>query len=182
MRNLFARLGSILVLAATALGQTSAPAKADSSATKPPVAPRFDIANIDTSVDPCTDFYQYACGNWIKNNPIPPDYPSWVSFAEVEEYNLATLHRILDKASSNDPQRGPVVKKIGDFYASCMDESAGDNAALPHAGHNHASTAGMQALHRAVKRLAHGTGNALRQFAQGFGLNTDNVGSNGVHW
>jgi putative endopeptidase len=128
MWNLFGRVGSILLLATTALGQTSAPAKANSSATKTPAAPRFDIANIDTSVDPCTDFYQYACGNWIKNNPIPPDYPVWLSFAEVQEYNLATLHRILESAAANDPKRGPVIKKIGDFYASCMDESAVNKA------------------------------------------------------
>lgn len=87
-------------------------------------APKFDVANIDKSIDPCTDFYQFACGNWIKNNPMPPDYPDWVSFSEVYEHNLGILHRILEKASVNDPKRSPVMQKIGDFYASCMDEKA----------------------------------------------------------
>src|SRR5437764_828857 len=85
-------------------------------------APKFDIANIDKSVDPCVDFYQFACGNWIKKNPIPPDYADWVSFNEVYEYNLSVLHGILEKAGANDPRRSPVTQKIGDFYASCMDE------------------------------------------------------------
>src|SRR2546421_11336093 len=99
------------------------PAKsAETPAQRP--APTFDIANIDKSANPCVDFYQFACGNWIKNNPIPPDYPSWDSFSEVYEHNLAVLHSILEKASANDPKRSPVIQKIGDYYASCMEEKA----------------------------------------------------------
>ncbi|HXB19898.1 MAG TPA: M13 family metallopeptidase N-terminal domain-containing protein, partial [Candidatus Solibacter sp.] len=87
-------------------------------------APKFDIANIDKSIDPCVDFYQYACSNWMKRNPIPSDYTDWISFSEVEEHNNAVLRGILEKASVNDPKRSPVVQKIGDFYTACMDETA----------------------------------------------------------
>jgi putative endopeptidase len=128
-------LGIVLLVAAVAAAQTQSPQPPGSAAgtkaagapdTHP--APKFDIANIDKSVDPCVDFYQYACGNWIKNNPIPPDYPDWISFSEVYEHNLGVLRQILDKAGANDPKRSPVVQKIGDFYASCMDEAAANNA------------------------------------------------------
>ncbi len=82
---------------------------------------RFDVANIDKSADPCVDFYQYACGNWIKNNPIPADHPYWGSFPQISAYNESVLVEILEKASKDDPKRSPVMQKIGDFYASCMD-------------------------------------------------------------
>jgi putative endopeptidase len=82
----------------------------------------FSIDNIDKSIDPCVDFYQYACGNWMKTAEIPPDQSSWSSFVELDERNIATLRNILEKASANDPGRNAIDQKIGDFYSSCMDE------------------------------------------------------------
>src|SRR5215469_9586672 len=114
----------VLMAIAEAFCQTSGTTADTPGSTKQYPAPKFDVANIDKSVDPCADFYQFACGNWIKKNPMPPDYPDWVSFSEVYEHNLGVLHRILDKASANDPKRSPIMQKIGDFYASCMDEKA----------------------------------------------------------
>jgi putative endopeptidase len=90
------------------------------SASKP--GPGFSIDNIDKTLDPCVDFYQYACGNWLKKAEIPADQSALVSFIELDERNLVTLHEILEKASANDASRSPIEQKIGDFYSSCMDE------------------------------------------------------------
>ncbi len=84
----------------------------------------FDLTTLDRSVSPCVNFYQYACGGWMKNNPIPPDESRWSRFDEVNERNREILRDILEKASVPDPKRDAVTQKIGDFYAACMDEKA----------------------------------------------------------
>lgn len=93
-------------------------------------APSFSIENIDKSVDPCVDFYQYACGNWMKTHEIPADRPSLASFIEVDEHNLEVLRQILEKASGGGPGRNPIDQKIGDYYGACMDEKAVDRKGL----------------------------------------------------
>ena len=103
----------LLLSTIVALAQTD-------SSTKP--GPGFSIDNIDKTLDPCVDFYQYACGNWLKRSEIPADQSIWASFTELDERKLVTLHDILEKASASDPKRSPIDAKIGDFYGSCMDE------------------------------------------------------------
>src|ERR1051326_2545993 len=93
-------------------------------------AVRFDVANIDKSADPCVDFYQYACGSWIRNNPIPPDQSRWGRFAELQERKRDTLHEILEEAARPAAKRDAVTKQIGDFYAACMDEKGIDGKGL----------------------------------------------------
>jgi len=84
----------------------------------------FDLTAIDKSADPCEDFYQFACGMWLKNNPIPPDQSAWGRFTELRERNQTILRGILEKQSGDNPSRSAVDQKIGDYYYSCMDEAA----------------------------------------------------------
>ena len=74
----------------------------------------IDGGALDRNADPCTDFYQFACGGWIAHNPIPPDRASWGQLASIQERNNEKLHAILETAA---PGRDPETKKIGDYYA-----------------------------------------------------------------
>ncbi len=104
------------LLAATILPAVSARA-ADASAA-------FDVANMDLNVKPSEDFFRYANGTWIAKNPIPPEYSRWGSFVELQERNLATLKEICEVAAAKgDAPNGSAWQKIGDFYASGMDEA-----------------------------------------------------------
>jgi putative endopeptidase len=90
----------------------------------------FSVEALDKSADPCTDFYQYACGNWLKNTDIPADQTEWISFTELYERNLVTLRGILEKASASTTGRSDIEQKIGDYYGACMDEKTVDTKGL----------------------------------------------------
>ena len=119
MRRLMLTAGVVLLAGISALAQN-----ASSAPTKPAASvSSFDLTAIDKSVDPCNDFYHYACGSWLKNNPIPPDQSSWGRFNELHERNQTILRGILDKQSADTPGRSAINQKIGDYYYSCMDEA-----------------------------------------------------------
>ena len=127
------RFAPILILACgTALAQVPAYAQADAAKPEPPAAIKsFDVTAIDKTADPCTDFYQYACGNWVNSNPIPSDQVRWArSFSLLRERNRYLLWQELD-AAAKDPKT-PLQKQFGNFYAACMDTDTVEKLSLIH--------------------------------------------------
>ena len=116
------RFGLIGLLATVSLAQTPL--------TSLPYTPGLDTASMDRNVDPCVDFYQYSCANWIKNNPIPPDQSSWDVYAKLNNENQRLLWGILQQAGESSHPRTANEQKIGDFFHACMDEAAIDKAGI----------------------------------------------------
>src|ERR1700730_15351198 len=112
------------ILTVTAVASLLALANAQQPSRTAKPQPVLDVTSMDRSIDPCVDFYTYSCGGWMKNNPIPPDQSSWDTYSKMQDENLARLRGILETAAAPDPHRNPAAQKIGDYYASCIDEKA----------------------------------------------------------
>lgn len=90
----------------------------------------FPLSNLDTTIAPCEDFYQYAIGGWLKDNPVPSTESRWSSFNLVTDANNEKLKEILDEYAQGDFEKGSMQQKIGDFYLSAMDSSKADQLGL----------------------------------------------------
>src|SRR5580692_9470756 len=96
-----------------------------------PQLDHFDPKKVDSSVDPCTDFYQYSCNRWIADNPVPPDEVFWDSFGKLQLWNETFLHQtVLEVAAKPASQRTPVEQKVGDYWAACTDQKQRNATAL----------------------------------------------------
>jgi endothelin-converting enzyme/putative endopeptidase len=107
-------------------GSAAAPAERPLAAL--PYTPSLDVSFMDRSVDPCVDFYAYACGKWSQKNPIPADRAEWAVYEKMGQENRQFLWGMLEEAARPDPGRDANTRKIGDYFASCMDEAAIDKA------------------------------------------------------
>ena len=104
-------------------------------------APGFDPGALNRNVDPCANFYQYACGGWMTANPLPADASRWGRFDSLQDRNRLVLNNMLEAAAADRPNRSATDQKIGDFYAACMDEKNLD-------------ARGLEAIQRDLNRIA----------------------------
>ena len=122
------RLCTLLIILLSALMTFAQPSP--SNDTTMPDLEHFSPDQVDKSLDPCNDFYQYACSKWIKANPIPPDQAGWGTFNKLAIWNIAAIHNTLEQVAQPSSARSTADQKAGDHYASCMDEAAINKAGL----------------------------------------------------
>jgi putative endopeptidase len=118
----------LLMCAGLLLAQTAPPTTAERPLTALPYTPSLDLQAMDTSVNPCVDFYRYSCGSWIQHNPIPADQARWSVYAKLTDDNQRFLWGILEEASRPSSSRTASQQKIGDYFGSCMDEASIEKA------------------------------------------------------
>jgi putative endopeptidase len=144
------RFATLLLLACP----LPAPLLAQTQTTRSAKQPVLDVTSMDTSAEPCSDFFTYSCGGWIAHNRIPPDQTSWSAYGKLADENRQVLRDILERAARPSADRGPVQQKIGDYYAACMDEKAIDAAGIKPIEEQLAQIGNMQSTGDAATVLA----------------------------
>jgi putative endopeptidase len=156
---------------AAPVATTTAPATAATTASPAPKGVGLDVADLDRSVSPCQDFYEFSGGNWLKSNPIPSYATSWGPRNLLGLRTQATLKQILEDAAANrDAAPGSNAQKVGDFYASAMDTVAIEKAGLAPLKPELARIAALKTRAQLPALLAHeqalGTGAFFRSGVQ----------------
>ena len=145
-----------------------------------PYSPGLDPQSMDTGADPCVDFYQYACGGWMRENPIPPDQARWDVYAKLAQDNQRFLWGILDDLAAKRQGRTSPQQKIGDYFAACMDEEAIERKGIKPLAPRLAQVAHLRSKRELAPLLARlhldGAGSTLF----GFGSDQDFANSNDV--
>ena len=137
----------LLLMAASSLS------RAQSNSDTPREIPAFDVNAIDKTVDPCVDFYQYSCGTWRKNNPVPADKARWGRFDELAEHNLYILRDILNEAQAPG-KHSAIETMVGNYYGSCMDESGIEAKGTAPLGPELAQINGIKTNTELIQRVA----------------------------
>lgn len=120
-----AAIAGMVVTLLTSLPAQSQPATGtDKPLTEFPYTPGLDVTAMDRSADPCQDFYQYSCGGWMKNNPIPADQPRWSVYGKLFQDNQRYLWGILDALAKTGGTASQ--QQMGNYFAACMNEEAVD--------------------------------------------------------
>lgn len=145
-------LSGLLCLAALAI--LSGAVRSTHAAGDAPGSWGFSSSNLDKTCKPCDDFYQFAMGGWMKNNPIPPEFPSWGTFAELAEKNQTAMRDVLETAMAAKAAAGSNEQKIGDFYATCMDTAAIETAGLKPLASDFAGISGVQDRNALLSEVA----------------------------
>jgi putative endopeptidase len=138
------RIALLPILALLPLATAEARAAEERPLAALPYTPGLDTSVMDRAVDPCVDLYQFSCGKWLEKNPIPADRSRWSVYAKMANDNQRFLWGLLEEAARPAPGRDANTQKIGDYFASCMDEAAIEKAGLTPLKPDLAAIAGLK--------------------------------------